>query len=95
MVSSGRPFVFILGQWLTRILSDVLSLKFYKIDIPEDETKSAKTPATLELRILNKYNLRPGDFIFLEWEKLNEDLLVTSERSALISSHTSMFPEEL
>lgn len=89
MVSFYHDFMF--DRSLTGLLLDLLSLKFYKIDIAEDVAKSAKTPAMLESRILNKYYLHPGDFIFLEWEKLTEDLLVTSERSALISSHTSKF----
>lgn len=72
------------------MFSDLLSVKLYNIDIGSDElAKNAKTPAILESRILKKYNQQPGDFIFLEWEKLTEDILVTSERSALISGHTS------
>lgn len=52
-------------------------------------TSTAKTPSSLERKILEKYDLLPGNFIFYEWEKLKEDILVTSERSALIAKDTS------
>ncbi|XP_062534059.1 GPI transamidase component PIG-S-like isoform X1 [Armigeres subalbatus] len=52
---------------------------------------AAKTPAALEAAILKKYPLGLGDFVLIEWNKLEDDVLVTSERTAFISeSATSL-----
>ena len=56
-----------------------------------DLVRNAKTPANLESILLRHYTVKAGDFLFLEWEKFTEDILVTSDRSALISSQTSRF----
>lgn len=51
---------------------------------------TAKTPAQLESLALKHYPLKQGEFMFLEWTKFTtEDILVTSDRSALISGQTS------
>lgn len=48
----------------------------------------ALTPASLESLVLKQYPIKCGEFVFLEWKKFTEDILVTSDRSALISSQT-------
>lgn len=68
---------------------DIIDLKFEAIKIDNAQISTAKTPALLEAIVLKKYPQNNGDFIFLEWIKFTEDILVTSDRSALISSQTS------
>jgi hypothetical protein len=55
------------------------------MDIPLEVLAKIKTPAGLESKLTTKYNIKAGDFIFVEWASLKEDVLVTSERSAFIS----------
>lgn len=65
--------------------NDLLKLRFEVIALDIQ----AATPAILESRILKQYTLKSGDFVFLEWQKFTEDILITSERSAMISNQTS------
>lgn len=68
---------------------DSINITFEKISIENVLPAEKKTPSALESHVLKHYSLKPGEFIFLEWNKLTEDILVTSDRSALISSQTS------
>lgn len=52
---------------------------------------TAHTPAALENLILKEVELREGDFAFIEWPKMQEDILITNERTALIRSDTSKY----
>lgn len=69
--------------------ADIIDIKFEAIQIDNALVASAKTPASLETVVLKHYPLKSGEFMFLEWTKFTEDILVTSDRSALISSQTS------
>lgn len=68
---------------------DTLQVKFEVINVNYEQARNAKTPAALEAIILKDYALNPGDFVLLEWDKFTDDILVTSDRSALISHQTS------
>ncbi|XP_017483616.1 PREDICTED: GPI transamidase component PIG-S isoform X1 [Rhagoletis zephyria] len=57
--------------------------------VPFEKAFNTKTPAALESLLLKQEEIRAGDFIFIEWPKLQEEVLLTSDRSALIRSDTS------
>lgn len=81
-------FVFHISHHITNL--DIINIKFEAIRIDMDSIATAKTPAQLESLALKQYPLKRGEFVFLEWTKFTtEDILVTSDRSALISSQTS------
>lgn len=67
----------------------IVNIKFHQIVINEKLTKDILTPAKLENLILKQFTVQPGDFLFMEWEKLNEEILVTSERTALFAPDAS------
>lgn len=67
----------------------VMNLNFEVVRIARDLVENATTPARLEANILSEYPVTKGNFLLLEWEKFTEDILVTSERSALISTQTT------
>ncbi|XP_034114711.1 GPI transamidase component PIG-S-like isoform X1 [Drosophila albomicans] len=54
-----------------------------------DKTANAHSPAVLEKLLLQQHPLSVGDFVFIEWPKLEEELLLTTERSALMRSDVS------
>ncbi|XP_050339832.1 GPI transamidase component PIG-S isoform X2 [Bactrocera neohumeralis] len=56
---------------------------------PFEKALQTKTPAGLENILLKTEEIKAGDFLFIEWPKLQEEVLLTSERSALIRSDTS------
>lgn len=71
------------------ISTDFIAIKFEIIRVEDDLLTTVKTPSSLESLVLKHYPLKKGEFMFLEWTKFTEDILVTSDRSALISSQTS------
>ncbi|XP_067630754.1 GPI transamidase component PIG-S isoform X2 [Eurosta solidaginis] len=56
---------------------------------PFEKAVNSKTPANIETQLLKQEQIRAGDFIFIEWPKLEEEVLMTSERSALMRNDTS------
>lgn len=85
-----KQFVYSMFLHQNAYLLDVIDIKFEAIGIDSNSIAIAKTPAQLESLALKHYPLKQGEFMFLEWTKFTtEDILVTSDRSALISSQTS------
>ncbi|XP_017079972.2 GPI transamidase component PIG-S isoform X2 [Drosophila eugracilis] len=68
--------------------SEIWSVEFKQLS-PTTKTQEAHTPATLEKLLLEEYVQSVGDFMFIEWPKLQEELLLTTERSALMRSDTT------
>ncbi|XP_055851996.1 GPI transamidase component PIG-S-like isoform X1 [Episyrphus balteatus] len=68
--------------------SDLWNIQFDQIPQIEGADK-IKTPAALEAMILKHYPVKTGDFIFIEWTNLQEDVLLTTDRSALIKPDTT------
>lgn len=50
------------------------------------KANEAHTPDALEKLLLQAYPQSIGDFMFIEWPKLEDELLLTTERSALMRS---------
>uniref|UniRef100_A0A182Q707 GPI transamidase component PIG-S n=1 Tax=Anopheles farauti TaxID=69004 RepID=A0A182Q707_9DIPT len=61
------------------------------LTLDAETVSGVKTPARLEAELLQRYPASVGQFMFIEWHKLDDDILVTSERTAFISeSATSL-----
>ncbi|XP_013110416.2 GPI transamidase component PIG-S isoform X2 [Stomoxys calcitrans] len=68
--------------------SDIWNLEFlHKTNF--EKANTIRTPAALESLLLKDADLREGDFAFIEWPKLQEEVLITNERTALIRSDTT------
>lgn len=76
-----------LGQFF--IDNPLLDITFKTIELDETKAKSAHSPAVLESLALKAFKVNPGDFIFIEWIKLTDEVLVNSDRTAFISSTAS------
>lgn len=68
-----------------------MKIRFYQILSDDKKAYDALTPASLEAIILRKYPVNAGDFMFIEWTKLDDEILVTSERTALIAKDACTF----
>nr|XP_019537101.2 GPI transamidase component PIG-S isoform X1 [Aedes albopictus] len=69
----------------------VFNLQLEDFSLDPALVEAAKTPAALEAAVLKRHPLGLGEFALIEWNKLEDDVLVTSERSAFISeSATSL-----
>lgn len=62
-----------------------MEIQFEQISLDRSEYNLSKTPIHLETMVLNDFNLRPGDFVFIELEKLAEDILLTTRRTGFFS----------
>ncbi|XP_055676457.1 GPI transamidase component PIG-S-like isoform X1 [Lutzomyia longipalpis] len=71
--------------------TSLLDVSFKTVALAESETAGVKTPASLESKILQKYSINPGDFLFVEWSNLNkgESIVVTTDRTAFLAPGTS------
>lgn len=69
--------------------STALHLNFEIVRIKSDLVVNATTPARLEAIISSEYPVTKGNFLLFEWDKFTDDILVTSDRSALIAKHTT------
>lgn len=63
-------------------------MKFKQLS-PFAKAAEAHTPAALEKLLLQAHPQSVGDFIFIEWPRLEDELLLTTERSALMRSDVS------
>ncbi|XP_016999132.2 GPI transamidase component PIG-S isoform X2 [Drosophila takahashii] len=68
--------------------SEIWSVEFKQLSHTV-KTQEAHTPAALEKLLLEENVQTVGDFMFIEWPKLQEELLLTTERSALMRSDTT------
>ncbi|KAH8374936.1 GPI transamidase component PIG-S isoform X2 [Drosophila serrata] len=69
--------------------SDIWSVEFKQLSPTAKTVQEAHTPAALEKLLLREHPQSMGDFMFIEWPNLQEELLLTTERSALMRSDTS------
>lgn len=69
--------------------NDVFKAKIIKIKVDQAEIASVKTPAKLEQILAKHYEIRSGNLLIAEWKALQEDILVTSERTLFISDKSS------
>ncbi|TDG48162.1 hypothetical protein AWZ03_005337 [Drosophila navojoa] len=65
--------------------SDFWIVKFKQLP-PFAKAAETHTPAALEKLLLQEHPQSEGDFMFIEWPKLEDELLLTTERSALMRS---------
>ncbi|XP_017086843.2 GPI transamidase component PIG-S-like isoform X2 [Drosophila bipectinata] len=68
--------------------SEIWTLRFKQLNATE-KILEAHTPAVLEKLLLKEHPQNLGDFMLIEWPNLQEELLLTTERSALMRGDTS------
>ncbi|GAB0096551.1 PIG-S [Sergentomyia squamirostris] len=101
LVATSNVFIFSRDSSRTKLLvseldeifrkNAFLNVIFREISMPETEIATAKTPASLEKKITQKYPVHEGDFLFVEWTQLSkgESVLVTTDRTAFMTPDTS------
>lgn len=66
------------------------NINFHNINLDKKQAEVAHSPAALENLAQKSAVVNEGDFMFIEWVKLAEEVLVNSGRTAFISSTASM-----
>jgi GPI-anchor transamidase subunit S len=69
--------------------NDVFDAKLIPIKINREEVSKVKTPAMLEKQLLKINEIRAGNLLIAEWKGLEDEVLVTSERTIFISEKAS------
>lgn len=65
--------------------NDIFKATIIPIVASQSETENVRTPASLEKLLSQKYTAKAGDLLVAEWMKLEEDVLVTNERTLFFS----------
>lgn len=71
--------------------NDVFKAKLSGIDVQPSEVANVKTPAKLEQLITKQHETKPGELLIIEWQSLEDDILVTSDRTIFISAKVGRF----
>lgn len=66
--------------------NDIFKAKVEAVDVPLSEVANVKTPVKLEQLITKRHLTKPGNLLIIEWNNLEDDVLVTSDRSIFISN---------
>lgn len=74
----------------TQLILEIWAVKFKQLNATA-KIQEAHTPAVLEKLLLKEHPQKVGDFVLIEWPNLQEDLLLTTERSALMRDDTCGF----
>ena len=65
--------------------NDIFKAKISGVDVEPSEVANVKTPAKLEKLITKHHETRPGDLLIIEWKSLEDDILVSSDRTIFVS----------
>ncbi|KAL7025641.1 hypothetical protein ACKWTF_013572 [Chironomus riparius] len=69
--------------------NDIFNAILIPIQVSQSDISNIRTPASLE-KMLNKYYVaKPGDLLVAEWNNLQDDVLVTNERTLFVSPKAS------
>lgn len=69
---------------------EIAEIHFNSINLDTRQAEAAHSPAALENLAQKSVVVNEGDFMFIEWLKLSEEVLVNSGRTAFISGNASM-----
>lgn len=65
--------------------NDIFKAKVVSVDANPSDIGNVKTPAKLEQLITKHHQTKPGDLLIIEWGSLEDDVLVSSDRTIFIS----------
>lgn len=65
--------------------NDIFNAKLIAIKLDPTKAATIKTPAKLEKVLTETYAIKPGNLLIAEWSSLEDEILVTSERTLFIS----------
>lgn len=65
--------------------NDIFKAQISGIDIDASQIATIKTPVKLEQLVVKHHEVKPGNLLIIEWKNLEDEILVTSERTIFIS----------
>lgn len=70
-------------------VNDVFKTQVTEIKIDETQIANIKTPAKLEQEIMKLYKVKAGDLAIIQWKNLEDDILVSTDRTIFVSGRVS------
>jgi GPI-anchor transamidase subunit S len=61
------------------------------INVDASQVANIKTPVKLEQLIMKQYEVKPGNLLIIEWKNLEDDILVSTDRTIFISDKVGEF----
>lgn len=71
--------------------NDVFQAQISGISVDASQVAGIKTPAKLEQIITKNYEVKPGNLLIIEWKNLEDEILVSSDRTIFISEKVCKF----
>jgi GPI-anchor transamidase subunit S len=65
--------------------NDIFSATLEEISIDPKVVENIKTPVKLEQVVMKSRRIKPGNLLIIEWGNLQEDILLSSDRTIFIS----------
>lgn len=75
--------------------NDIFSANLKEILIDSNLVDSIKTPVKLQQSVMNKYKVTVGDLLIVEWKNLQDEILVSSDRTIFVSDKICKFERHL
>ena len=71
--------------------NEIFSAHVTGINVDSTQVANIKTPARLEQLIVQQFTVKPGNLLIIEWKNLQDDILVSSDRTIFISEKVCKF----
>ena len=71
--------------------NEIFSAHVTGINVDLAQVANVKTPARLEQLIVKQFTVKPGNLLIIEWKNLEDDILVSSDRTIFISDRVCEF----
>lgn len=65
--------------------NDIFKAHVTSVNVDASQTANIKTPFKLEQLVIEQYEVKPGNLLIVEWKSLEDEILVTSDRTIFIS----------
>jgi hypothetical protein len=65
--------------------NEIFSAKVTGINADASQVSGIKTPARLAQLIMKQFTVMPGNLLIIEWKNLEDDVLVSSDRTIFVS----------
>lgn len=65
--------------------NDIFKAHMTSVNVDASQTANIKTPFKLAQLVMKQYEVKPGNLLIVEWKNLEDEVLVTSDRTVFIS----------
>lgn len=71
--------------------NEIFTTTLSEISIDSKLVENIKTPVKLEQVVMKNHQVKPGNLLIVEWKNLEDEILVSSDRTIFISGKVGKF----